>query len=195
MTAKPSVSDDNKGLGAPAAASQGEEWRAAPGWDGLYEVSNMGRVRSLHRDPRVVSTFPNGDGYTTVYLYPGNGGKRRGVAVHRLVCRAFHGEPFSIWNEAAHRDGNRANPRASNLKWSTKVENRSHRILHGTHSAGEQHPCAKLTEPDVRVIKARLAAGEGYTAISRDYPVSAASVRDIKRGRNWRHVSIERAAA
>lgn len=70
------------------------------------------------------------DGYLRVRLTVD--GRRKWHSVHRLVCRAFHGEQPSPNHEVRHIDGSRDNNRASNLAWGTKSENACDRVTHGT---------------------------------------------------------------
>lgn len=166
-----------------------EVWLPLPDFEGLYEVSHLGRVRSLHSrfaSPRVCAQGDDGTGYRMVSL--SKNGKRTARTVHRLVCRAFHGEPNPLQNEAAHLDGNRTNNRASNLKWSSKVENHFHKRFHGTHQAGERHPRAKLTEVTARAAISRLASGDTCQAIAEDLGVSRSTIEDIRKRKKWRHI-------
>lgn len=159
-----------------------ELWRAVPGFEGLYEVSSQGRVRSLYfSPPRICALGKDSNDYPTVML--SKDGRRRPFTVHRLVCRAFHGEPFSIWNEAAHLNGNRTDARAVNLRWVNKVENHFHQRGHGTHMAGEKHPRAILSARDVARIRTRYARSR---VIASDYGISPHTVRDIWRGKRWK---------
>lgn len=111
-----------------------EEWRAAFGTDGQYEVSNYGRVRrrdgvelkaSIPRSPRE---------YPAVMLR--YSGKRKRVAVHRLVAINFLGLPPFPNAQVRHLDGNHLNPYAGNLAWGTALENAQDRDLHGRTSRG-----------------------------------------------------------
>lgn len=129
-----------------ATASDVEEWRPVPDYDGLYEVSNFGRVRSMYwSPPRLLALTTDQSGYLVVQM--NRKGRRRPYTVHRLVCRAFHGSGDPLHNEAGHLDGNRRNARADNLKWVSKVENHSHKRLHGTHQAGDKGWAPKAQPP------------------------------------------------
>ncbi len=161
-----------------------EEWRAVVGFEGRYEVSDLGRVRRIGNAPRTPT--PNHDGYPEVCFWVD--GKVRNFKVHRLVCRAFHGPDNILHNEVAHLDGSRDNARADNLKWASKVENHHHKRLHGTHQAGENHPSAKLTTVQVMQALEMLASGTSTTSIAAMFGVSAAAIDDIKRRRRWRHI-------
>lgn len=86
------------------------------------------------------------------------------------------------FREAAHRDGNRTNPRADNLKWVTKVENHFHMRAHGTHPSGERHGNAKLTAEQASEIRSsRVRSGK----LALRYGVSSQQIRDIRAGRRW----------
>lgn len=120
-----------------------EEWSPVPGHEGYYEVSDLGRVRSLRfknrrvdkarPEARILAPYDGGDGYLRVYV----AGRR--LAVHRMVLEAFVG-PCPPGMEGAHLNGVRADARLVNLAWVTPVENQSHRWLHGTMLAGDASP-------------------------------------------------------
>jgi hypothetical protein len=129
-----------------------EEWRDIPGWEGLYQASSLGNIRSLER------TIDHGRGkrklrsvvlaqdcscarYRQVKLT--SGPRRQTRTVHSLVCAAFHGDrPDEM--VAAHLDGDGANNAASNLKWVTQMENVRHSKIHGTFSDWRTQPGTKL---------------------------------------------------
>jgi hypothetical protein len=161
-----------------------KDWRPVVGYEGIYEISSDGQVRSHYFEPpKILATFLDKDGYPRLHL--NRNGKRRGHRLHRLVCEAFHGPSNPLHNEAAHLDGNRANAKADNLKWVSKLENHSHKRHHGTHQAGEACPSAKLTEEAVRAIRASRAP---YKNLAAQFGVTTHAIEDVKRGRNWRHV-------
>lgn len=157
-----------------------EEWRPCPALGG-YEVSSCGRVRAS--SGRILAQGHDSDGYPTVTVsLGGDRAKRRTRRVHRLVCRAFHGEPRAPHREAAHLDGVRSNCRADNLKWVGKIQNHSHRKAHGTWPTGEKHPRAKLTWADVDHIRTRYANSR---TIAADYGISRHTVFDIWQNVRW----------
>lgn len=158
-----------------------EEWRAVSGYEGRYEVSNLGRLRSLRlRPPRALACTPNEEGYPIVQLC--NRGRKM-MKLHRVVALTFHpGKQNKLHNEVAHLDGNRANARADNLKWVSKLENHSHRFRHGTNGAGERHPRAKLTASQVTEIRLRQGTAR---ELARHYGVSRHTIYDIWQGNRW----------
>lgn len=124
--------------------SMNEIWKEVVGYEGLYEVSNLGKVRSVpHRvhvvcsnreydldlDGKELVPQPRQHGYLAVCLY-GKGGNKRGfkqVSVHTLVAKAFVDNP-SGYTEVNHIDEDKLNNCASNLEWISRVGN----IRHGT---------------------------------------------------------------
>lgn len=163
------------------AQGMSETWLPSPVFGDRYQVSSLGRVRSAKG---IKSPYRDKDGYPVVNLH--REGKRRACPVHRLVCRAFHGEqPNPIHKEVAHLDGNRANARADNLMWVGKIQNHFHMRAHGTHPAGEQHPRAKLTQKQVAAIRAET--GFRINAeLGRKFGVHKDTIGMIRRGVTWR---------
>lgn len=183
---------------ARARSRQGvEEWRAVVGWEGLYEISNLGRVRSLTR------TTPCGrwgqqtwhgairapGGSVNGYLGVGvsGGGRRARIHIHVAVLVAFVG-PRPPGAEARHLNGVRTDNRLANLAWGTKFENASDRERHGKQVHGESSPNAKLKERDVCDIHAMLGAGMSLGDIARSFNVSKGTVARIRRRETWSHV-------
>ncbi len=97
----------------------GEVWKPIPNYEGFYEVSNIGRVRSLYRYKKILHPSDT-NGYRTVELWKGK--KRKRIGVHRLVAMAFidnpDNKPF-----VNHKDETRDNNSVDNLEWVTHLEN------------------------------------------------------------------------
>jgi hypothetical protein len=87
-----------------------------------------------------------------------------------------------------HKNGDKADPRVSNLEWCTASENTQHAYDTGLKKRGEDFCCAKLTDSDVEEIKLRFVNGDRDAAILKDYAISAASISQIRKGRSWRHI-------
>ena len=101
-----------------------------------YEVAGDGRVRSVDSNwrgygPRELAQDPNEDGYPSVRLTVANK-KRKRIAVHRLVARAFLGPCPDGCDQVRHLDGDKTNNRWDNLAWGTAAENAADRSAHGT---------------------------------------------------------------
>ena len=121
--------------------SNSEVWKDIKGYEGIYQVSNLGRVRSLDRE----ITYPNGKiglykgkiiklkmskyGYIVFHFSVGN--KKKALSVHRLVAEAFIPNPENK-KCVNHLDCNRANNKVSNLEWCTHQENVQYSIKCGT---------------------------------------------------------------
>ena len=99
-----------------------EIWRPVVGYEGLYEVSNTGRVRSLDKYDsmnrflrgRILRLFTDGLGYLRAQLYSNS--KRKSFLVHRLVAQAFIPNPDNL-PQVNHRDENPSNDNVDNLEW------------------------------------------------------------------------------
>ena len=105
-----------------------EEWRDVVGYEGLYQVSNLGRVRTLdYRRTgkiRILKQCWDSDGYCRVALFPKEGLRRKSKSafVHRLVGAAFIPNPEQK-AEIDHINGTRNDNRVENLRWATRKEN------------------------------------------------------------------------
>ena len=176
-----------------------EQWRDIPGFEGIYQASSLGRIRSLDRMVRTkggalrrnagrILKASSKTRYAAILLCV-NGTKRTGL-VHRLVCAAFHGPPPPGMH-AAHFDGDNRNNVPENLRWVTPKENCADRERHGTWAHGERVNTAKLKENAVRSIFVRVANGEDRRAIAADLGVHRSSIDQLLRGNTWKH--LERA--
>ena len=118
-----------------------EIWKDIKGYEGLYQVSNLGKVKSLERvfvdkighrqhiKGRILKLTPDYRGYLLVSLCD-NSGKKKTLRVHRLVCEAFHENPQNK-PEVNHINEDKLDNQACNLEWVTSKENSNH----GTRNA------------------------------------------------------------
>ena len=97
-----------------------EIWKPIKGYEGLYEVSNLGRVKSVARNMIRKTYIKKDKGYEIIMLCKNGRGKNH--SVHRLVAEAFIPNPYGK-REINHKDYNRANNNVANLEWVTRVEN------------------------------------------------------------------------
>ena len=101
-----------------------EIWKYIDGYEGLYKVSNLGRVKSLNYrrsgKERMLKPGNTGDGYLFVILY--KNGKIKYFTIHRLVANAFLENPDHK-SDVNHKDENKTNNRVDNLEWVTRKEN------------------------------------------------------------------------
>lgn len=111
-----------------------EEWKDVKEFEGLYQVSNKGRVRSLDRvingkryTGKILSSKVNA-GYPIVRLCDGS--RKLSVRVHRIVAETFLDNPKGL-PEVNHKDGNKRNNKVGNLEWCTSRENKIHAWMTG----------------------------------------------------------------
>ena len=182
-----------------------EEWRPVAGWEELYEVSNMGHVRSVTRRfidargrKRVFQGQPlrlivQGKGYhsTRRKVWLMHQGRRVLKAVHHLVLEAFVG-PRPDGYATNHRDGDPTNNRVENLEWVTYAENNRHSLATGlSKQRGETHSRAILTEDDVRLMRRLYAQGMRQTEIARRFSLHLSTVNNVVRRLWWKHIPEE----
>ena len=96
-----------------------EDWKDIPGYEGLYVVSNNGRVMNV-RSGRVLKVFDNYLGYKIVSLC--RSGKQKTFSVHRLVAEAFIKNPDNL-REVNHKDEDKSNNNVDNLEWCDRKYN------------------------------------------------------------------------
>lgn len=173
-----------------------EVWKDVVGYEGIYRVSSLGRVRSLDhfvkhsngRDRIQKGRFLKRQfslkGYFFVSLSRSK--KRFHTGVHRLVAMAFIKNPNNK-SQVNHIDGNKINNRPSNLEWCTNQENsiHAHRNNLITTNKGEDHHQAKLTNQEVRELKRRLLNGETGAQLAKEYKLSGAAVSKIKLNKTY----------
>lgn len=112
-----------------------EEWRPVKGYEGLYEVSNMGRVKSLHRSQGIILKQGTSHGYMKVGLH--KNGTCSTKKVHRLVATAFIRNPNN-YEFVNHKDGNKKNNTVDNLEWCTRSYNMRHAYHNGLMNVDAQ---------------------------------------------------------
>ena len=165
-----------------------EIWLPVVGYEGRYDVSNMGRLRAHIwkggrplAEPRIIVQTPTHDGYLRVRLTHSDGFSRH--LVSRLVLIAFRGEAPGM--TASHLNNVRTDNRLLNLVWESIQSNVARKKIFGTTARGERHFRRKLLERDVLDIKSRLAQGERICRLGREYGVSSCAIGDIDKGRSW----------
>ena len=160
-------------------------WLPIKGWEGFYDVSDDGQVRSLkyhglaRKTPRILKTYPHTKSYKLVRLQSGSRSVPR--YVHRLVLETFVGE-CPAGKEAGHRDGHKQNNALSNLEWITRPENVSDKYKHGHILYGERNGFAKLTATQVQQIRQ---SASSHAALARQFGVAETTVADVRHGKTW----------
>lgn len=158
--------------------SWAEEWRDIPGYEGRYQVSNLGRVRSVDHyvtrlvKGRVLRPRIRKEGYPIVTI-SGKGP----VDIHLLVASAFIGKR-ERGMQVRHLNGDKLDARAENLAYGTQSDNEKDKLRYG----GKQK---KLTAAQVLEIRKRAEAGESEKTLARDYGISRVSVQNIVKRRTF----------
>ena len=161
-----------------------EIWKDVVGFEGLYQVSDLGRVRSLPRNTTKGKILALGVGARGRLLCRfSKEGKFKSMDVATMVARAFIGERNGLF--VLHWDDDLANNKATNLRYGTQAENMKDMVRNGHSLKGERHNKAKLTEERVLSMKKDLLSCTDYAGLAVKYGVSKESVQAIKHGRNW----------
>ena len=176
------------------------DWVPIPGYEGFYEVSSQGHIRSLDRDRqngtgvlkgRVLKGRPNDTGYLIVALYDRNGG-RKDKTIHSIILETFVGiRPSGL--QCRHLDGNSQNNSLSNLCWGTSLEQANDRKRHGTghremSRKGEAISWSKFTEKDIRDIRRKYKEGATQGTLAKEYGVHQSYISRIVLKVVWSHV-------
>lgn len=172
-----------------------EEWRPVSGFEGFYEVSSLGRIKSLKRidcrgQPRperiMILDLSASGGYPRCRL-----SRNRAAVfllVHRVVAEAFIPRIRGM-DIVHHRDNNKLNPAAENLEWSTLSKNTLYAYRDGKlNRDGSNNGGSVLTEKCVRRIRALLSAGRRGRDIAVEFKISKSVISNIKNGKSWTHV-------
>jgi len=162
-----------------------ELWRPVVGWEGLYEVSSLGRVRSLPRATtrgRVLKPARNVHGYWFVALCCN--GKPKTRPIHSLVAEAFIG-PRPAGMDVCHGSNGKDDNTPANLSYGTRSQNMRDCVRDGTHQHGERGSGAKLTHSQVAEIRS-LKGKRLQREIAAAFGISRSCVSMIWSGRTWR---------
>lgn len=151
-----------------------EVWRSIPGYEGRYEVSDIGSVRNSAG--RLIVSKVSGK-YLSVGIYK-HRTQRRNHSVHVLVLLAFKG-PRPPGLVGAHLDGDRSNNAAGNLAWVTPAENESHKRAHRELRGGTLSTTGKFSDAQVQIIREAYALGLSAEKIATLTDVWPASVHKI----------------
>jgi len=178
-----------------------EEFKPVPGYEGLYLVSEYGRMFSTlsytrtrlgrtkgekRHSERSLDKQPNG--YLGILL--SKDGIKKKHLVHRLVCMAFNGIPENVDDLTVnHKDGNKRNNYYKNLEWNTQSENQIHAVKNGLQvsSHGQNHYISKLKDKDIIEIR-NLRGVLPQPQIAKMFGVGQQAISDIQRRKTWKHI-------
>ena len=177
-----------------------EIWVPIFGYEGLYEISNYGRVKSLKRfnpksgkggrwyPERMISIRSDKDGYLIANLC--KDGKNKLCKVHRLVLSSFEKQDLNL--QVNHIDGNKQNNRLDNLEWVTCSENIKHAWRIGLNNQdGSRNRMAKLTEEKIlEIVELFKTTNLSDRKIADMYDIkSDETIRSIRKRKAWTHVT------
>jgi len=169
-----------------------EIWKPIKGYEKIYEISNLGNVKSLaakgsgkFKVDTVMKPFNNGRGY--MYYSLNNGIKVKNFSGHRLVVEAFI-EPNSDLPDINHKDGNKKNNVLANLERCNKKMNMVHASLTGLLKCGEESHLSKITESDIVKIKKLWGYNIEREIIAHVFNISYAQISRIVNNKNWKHL-------
>jgi hypothetical protein len=171
-----------------------EIWKDVKGYEGYYQISDFGNIRSLDRyvnttygkriEKGKILKKPISHGYCRIALQ--KNGFIRKIMIHRLVSLAFI-ENIENKEQVNHINGIKNDNRVENLEWVTQSENELHsyRILNKKSLQGQLHGNSKLTEKDVLEIRQSELSDKELSLI---YNSSRKNINDIKNKKRWKHI-------
>ena len=172
-----------------------EEFRDIEGYEGLYQVSNLGRVKSLKRivlrgdkknelKEKILKGILVNNYYLRVDLYKNS--CKKSFYLHRLLAIAFI---ENIQNKlyVNHKNGVKLDNRLVNLEWCTQEENIKHANITGLIPRGVQGVDAKLTEEQVKYIKYN-SEGINQPTLARMFGVNQSIIHCIRKNKTWKHI-------
>lgn len=163
-----------------------EIWKDITGYEGLFKVSNLGRVRDSKGNLKL--PYINNKGYCCVSLYKDN--KTCHHLVHRLVAAEFISND-SNKNQINHIDSNKRNNRVDNLEWCNQNENYEHGMKNFLYSHNEDHYFAKLTNEIARTIPTLFKLGFIRSTIAKILGVNTSSIEAIEKGISYRELNLD----
>lgn len=129
-----------------------EQWRDIFGYEGMYQVSDLGRVRSKHSGEwKVLRGRKDRGGYLLVSLY--KGGKIKHFLIHRLVAQAFIPNDNILNNEINHRNEDKSDNKVSNLEWCDRRYNNTYNDLYCRRKSSVRRKIEKLYDPNLSIKK------------------------------------------
>ena len=176
-----------------------EIWKDIPGYDGWYQVSNHGRVRSWRKygncnkktkHPKIMNGSVNNKGYVMIHLRIGDNSEY--ISTHRLVGKLFipnqENKP-----QINHIDGDKLNNNINNLEWVTAKENTAHAFEAKLREnpKGEKHGNSILTKGDVFKIHDLYNKGVFQKKIAKKFGIAQQTVSEIVTFRKWKHLKEE----
>lgn len=166
-----------------------EIWAYVEGTNGLYQVSTLGRVKSLHYEKERIMkpSFRKRDKRYQLTFHINK--KPITVKPHRLVAETFIQNPNN-YEEVNHIDGNPLNNELSNLEWCTREQNLEHSLKTALNNPDKKTSVRKLNEKQVIKLIDDYNSKKFTTAeLSKKYGISRAVIRDIMKGKSYKRIT------
>lgn len=174
-----------------------EIWKPVKGYEGIYEVSNMGNVKRVGRNcggtvGHILKNGMRGRTYFTVVLY--GKGKPRTTCIHELVAAAFIGDRPAGY-QVNHKDLVKTNNQVNNLEYISQKENLQHAFANGAFAnrklraaRGERVHLSKLTGDQIPIIREMIRQHVSLQKIADLMGVTKTAIFLIKTGQTWAHI-------
>jgi len=169
-----------------------EVWKDIIGFEGLYQFSNLYRIKSLPKEgshKEYLQSCIDKQGYPRITL------RKNGIShvrkIHRLVLEYYIGLcPEGM--QCRHLNDKKNDYRIENLRWGTASENQQDSIRNGTHYVGDRRGTrtrnAKLTDEKILDIRKLRKQGLSFAEIARKFNVNGQTISNIEHGRTWSHI-------
>lgn len=176
------------------SSKESEVWADFPDFEGVYQVSNLGRVLRIYKSQRRIrkAYFQKKEGYYAIDLHLNN--VRYKFLIHRMVATCFvKNKNPEINIQVNHKNGIKTDNHYLNLEWVTKSENAIHAVKMGLTKKlrvrpGEINNMSKLKREQVVKIREMHKEGNSFEAIARSYNVTAANISMICKRKTWKHI-------
>jgi len=175
-----------------------EEWRDIPGYEGLYKISSIGRLKSVDRVSSIGKQVKgiirklayNKKGYLMTSLC--KNGVSTTKTIHRMVAKAFIPNPNNL-PQINHKNGIKTDNGVDNLEWCTNLENMQHAFSTGLKEGltGENNGRAILSQEEVDYIKTKYNNGEKAKEIAKELNLKLSMVRYILNDGGWKFTYID----
>jgi hypothetical protein len=168
-----------------------EIWKDIEGYEGLYQISNAGRVKRIKgkgcRKDRFLKASVDVDGYLRVDLCKNNIARHN--KIHILVAKAFIPNPHNLPIVRHTPNDDKNNNNVNNLSWGYQYDNMQDKVSKNRQSKGENHGMSTLTEKEVIEIRNKITGKRGERIqLAKEYNVTPQNISSIKNYNTWKHI-------